>query len=94
MKNYNLESPELHLNLQRCRIPFVSDLTTTQVSDIIKLLAKQDILAKDVLRLAKEDNLKVPYIYGTLVFTISDTHKPGNRYRLSAEMIPNSYTSA
>lgn len=94
MKNYNSDSAVLHLNLQHRRIAFASDLTTAEVSNTIKLVAKQDISAKDVLRFAKEGELRVPYVHGTLAFTILETHKPGDRYRLRAEIIPNCYTSA
>lgn len=94
MKNYNLDSPELHLNLQLRRVPFVSDLTTAEVSNTIKLVAKQDISAKDVLRFAKKGELRVPYVHGTLTFTILKTGKSGDRYRLRGEIIPSCYTSA
>jgi hypothetical protein len=82
MGNYNSDSQGLHLNLQHCRVTFASDLTTAEVRDIIKLFARQYIPAKDVLKQAKECKLKVPYVHGTLVFTILETHKVGDRYHL------------
>lgn len=89
--NYSPSNKQSHLNLAQYQAQCAEKLTTTDASDLIRLLTKQKISRDDVLKLAKKGHFTIPYSHGTLIFTPCDRSKQGEHYRLNLEFLPMSY---
>lgn len=93
-KNYSSSNGQSHLNLAQHQAQCAENLTTSDVSHLIGLLARQEFSRDDVLERAKEGGFTIPYSYGRLIFTLSRRGKQGQPYLLNMEFLPASYTES
>lgn len=89
--NYSVSNTHSHLNLAQYQAQCAENLTTTDASDLIRLLTKQKISRDDVRERAKKGHFTIPYSHGTLIFTPSHRSKQGERYRLNLEILLGGY---
>lgn len=90
---YSPSNGQSHLNLAQYQSPCAENLTTTDTSELIRIITQQNISRDDVLERAKEGRFTITYSHGNLIFTLSRRGKQGQPYLLNVAFSPMSYTS-
>lgn len=80
-RHYNANNEQLHLNLNRYESPFAEALRTEEVRELIEMLTKERLATRDILNQARNGELQVCYLYGTLRIHPSHKGKSGRLWR-------------
>jgi hypothetical protein len=88
--NSKSKNVQLHLNLKHFESPVANGLTTREVREFLKIVARENLSSKEIRDRARHGRFEVSYLYGVLLIFPSNEGKSGKFWRWDVILSPKS----